>query len=191
MTPATASLLATALAFVLAALFAVWQIVPWMRRQPAAVAIAACLWVHVLRIVALQIFSARRFGFEIPLGVAHQIAWGDVLGAGLAVLGIWLLRRRSGAAIPVLSLFVVESALDLANGAVQGIRHHATATAHDLTWVILNFYVPILWITVALVIWQLATRRTELTGMGHSRSTAPAGASPSRASGQTASGPPS
>src|ERR1700737_4461691 len=112
MTPMVASLIATALAFVFAALFAGWYTVPWMRQRPAAVAISGCLWVHALRIVALQIFSARRFGFEIPLSVAQLIAWGDVLGAGLAVLGIWLLRRRNAATITVLWLFVIETAVD-------------------------------------------------------------------------------
>ena len=58
MTPASASLIATALAFLFAAVFAVWHVVPWMRQRPAAVAITACLWVHVGRIVALQIYSA-------------------------------------------------------------------------------------------------------------------------------------
>ena len=164
MTPASASLIATALAFIFATMFAVWHIVPWMRQRPAAVAISACLWVHALRIVALQIYSARRFGFEIPLAAAQRIAWGDVLGAGLAVLGIWLLRRRSAIAIPVLWLFLVESVLDLAYGAILGIRHHATDTAHDLTWVILNFYVPALWTSLMLAAWLLITRRSELVG---------------------------
>jgi hypothetical protein len=164
MTPASASLIATALAFLLAAAFAVWHVVPWMRQRPVAVAISACLWVHVGRIVALQIYSARRFGFEIPLAAAQQIQWVDVVGAGLALLGIWLLRRRSAAAIPVVWLFVVETALDLAYGAVSGIRHHATDTAHDLTWVILNFYVPVLWVSTVLVAWQLVTRRNQLLG---------------------------
>src|SRR5215471_5922846 len=102
MSPTVSSLIATASAFVLIAAFAAWCAVPWMRQRPAATAIAVCLWVHVLRIVALQIFSARRFGFDIPLDAAHQIAWGDVLGAALALLGLWLLRRRSPTAIPVL-----------------------------------------------------------------------------------------
>jgi hypothetical protein len=166
MTPMVASLIATTLAFVFAALFAVWYAVPWTRQRPASVAIVTCLSVHVFRIVALQIFSARRFGFEIPLSVAHAIAWSDVLGACLAVLGIWLLRRRSTAAVPVLWLFVIETALDLVYGTVVGIRHHATATAHDLTWVILNFYVPALWVTLVLAAWLLIARGRELSGGG-------------------------
>jgi hypothetical protein len=164
MTPAVASLIATSLAFVFVAVFAGWYSVPWMRQRPAAVAVAACLWVHVGRIVALQIFSARRFGFDIPLAAAHQIAWGDVLGACLALLSVWLLRRRPAAAVALLWLFVVETALDLIYGSVLGVRYQATATAHDLTWVILNFYVPVLWGTLILVIWQLTTRRSELLG---------------------------
>ena len=177
MTPTVASLIATALAFVLVALFCAWYAVPWMRQRPAAAAIAVCLWVHVFRIVALQIFSARRFGFEIPLNAAHQIAWGDVVGAALAVLGLVLLRRGSAAAIPVLWVFVIESALDLINGSILGVRHHATDTAHDLTWVILNFYVPVLWGSLVLMLWQLTSRRTELLARG-GRRTAPTPASP-------------
>jgi len=173
MTPASASLIATALAFLFAAVFAVWHVVPWMRQRPAAVAITACLWVHVGRIVALQIYSARRFGFEIPLAAAQQIQWGDVVGAGLALLSIWLLRRRSAAAIPVVWLFVVETVLDLAYGTVLGIRHHATDTAHDLTWVILNFYVAVLWVSTVLVAWQLVTRRNQLPGGPNVESAAP------------------
>jgi hypothetical protein len=135
-----------------------------MRQRAAAVAITACLWVHVGRIVALQIFSARKFGFEIPVAAAHQIAWGDVLGACLALLGVWLLRRRNAAAVALLWLFVIETTLDLIYGSVLGVRYHATATAHDLTWLILNFYVPVLWGTLILVVWQLSTRRSELLG---------------------------
>lgn len=164
MSQTVASLIATLMAFAFVGVFAVWYAVPWMRQRPAAVAIAACLWVHVGRIVALQIFSARRFGFEIPLAAAHQIAWGDVLGACLALLSVWLLRRRTAAAVPLLWLFVIETAVDLTYGSVLGIRYRATATAHDLTWVILNFYVPVLWGTLVLVAWQLTTRRSELLG---------------------------
>ena len=35
-------------------------------------------------------------------------------------------------------------------------------TAHDLTWVILNLYVPALWTSLVLAAWVLITRRREL-----------------------------
>jgi hypothetical protein len=111
---------------------------------------------------ALQIYSARRFGYDIPASMANQIAWGDVVGACLALLALWLLRRRSVAAVPVICLFIVETALDFLNAAALGIRHHSARTAHDLSWVILNFYVPVLLISFALATWQLITRHAEL-----------------------------
>lgn len=152
----------TVLAFIVVAAFAGWHAVPRMRQRPAAVAIGACLWVHTLRIVALQIYSTRRFGYDIPASMANQIAWGDVVGACLALLALWLLRRRSVAAVPVICLFIVETALDFLNAAALGIRHHSARTAHDLSWVILNFYVPVLLISFALATWQLITRHAEL-----------------------------
>jgi hypothetical protein len=72
-----------------------------MKRVPLAVALCVPLWVHAFRDVALQVFSAQHFGFRISDGVAGEIAWGDVAGAGLALIALWLLRRDSRAAIPV------------------------------------------------------------------------------------------
>jgi hypothetical protein len=158
-------LLATGLAFVWVALFSVWHVVPWMRQHPVTLALAACLWVHALRIVALQIFSARTAGFHVSLGSAREIAFGDVTTACLAVVGVWLLRRRSRAVVPFLWLFIAVAAADLVNATVLGVRENATETATDLTWLILSVYVPILWATLALAAWQLATRRRDLAAL--------------------------
>ena len=162
MSPAAASSLATGLAFAWAALFSIWYVVPWMRQHPVTVALTACLWVHALRIVALQIFSARAAGFHVSVGTARAIAYGDVAAGCLAVVGVWLLRRRSRAVVPFLWLFIVVAAADLVNATVLGVREKATDTATDLTWLILSVYVPILWATLALAAWQLATRRRDL-----------------------------
>jgi hypothetical protein len=156
-----AGLLATALSFWLVLTAAVWYVVPWMKRQPVAVALSLPLWLHAFRYVALQIFSAQRFGFDVPDGLAHEIAWGDVLGATLALVGLWLLRYRSRAALPVVLLFAVETGIDLLNALVMGIRAHALETAHAVTWLILNLYVPVLWVSFGLLVWQLVSRRSE------------------------------
>jgi hypothetical protein len=170
--PTAASSLATGLAFVWVALFSVWYVVPWMRRHPATVALAACLWVHALRIVALQIFSARAAGFHVSLGTAREIAYGDVAAGCLAVVGVWLLRRRSRAVVPFLWLFIAVAAADLVNATILGVRENATDTATDLTWLILSVYVPVLWAALALAVWQLATRRRELSALtGEARPT--------------------
>jgi hypothetical protein len=51
--------------------------------------------------------------------------------------------------------------VDLLNATVLGIREEAFATAHAVTWLILTFYVPVLWTSLVLLVWQLVARRSE------------------------------
>src|SRR5215831_16136429 len=145
-------LVALAISFILFAAAAIWYAAPWMRGRPLAIAVALPLWVHAFRYVALQIFSAQHFGFRISDGLANEIAWGDVAGALLALIALWLLRRGSRAAAAVVWVFVVESAVDLINATVGGIRESALGSGFAVTWLILTMYVPLLWVTLALVV---------------------------------------
>lgn len=154
-----AGLLATAISFWLYITAAIWYVGPWMKRAPLATALSAPLWLHAFRHIALQIFSARQFGFALALGPAREIAWGDMAGACLALAALWLLRYRARAAIVVLWAFVIESAVDLTNATVMGIHEKALDTAHAVTWLTLNFYAPLLWVSLALLVWQLVSRR--------------------------------
>ncbi|HKF17204.1 MAG TPA: hypothetical protein VKF14_08470 [Candidatus Dormibacteraeota bacterium] len=153
-----AGLIATGFSFLVLVVLAVWYVGPWMMRRPLAVALAVPLWVHGFRYVALQIFSAQHFGFGISDTLAKEIAWGDVAGALLALVALWLLRRGSRAAVLVVWVFVVATTLDLLNATVGGIRERALESAFGVTWLILNLYAPLLWITLALVVWRLVTR---------------------------------
>ena len=153
-----AGLIATAISFLVFVVLAVWYAGPWMMRQPLAVALGVPLWVHVFRYVALQIFSAQHFGFGISDTLANEIAWGDVAGALLALLALWLLRRGSRAAVLVVWVFVVATTLDLLYATLGGIRGRALESAFGVTWLILNLYAPLLWVTLALVVWRLVTR---------------------------------
>jgi hypothetical protein len=151
-----AALIAQVISFAVFITAAVWYAAPWMKGRPLEHALPALLWVHVFRNIAMQVFSARKFGFAITVGLARQIAWGDVADAVLALACLWLLRYRSRWARPLLWVFVAETVIDLANGTVQGIHQMAFTTASAVTWVILNIYVPLLWVTVVLVAWRLA-----------------------------------
>lgn len=151
-------LVATAISYWLFITLAIQHVGPWMNRRPLVVALSVPLWVHAFRHIALQIFSAQHFGFGISDMAAAQIAWGDVAGACLALVGLWLLHLRSSAARIVIWLFVVETVVDLANATFIGIGEEAFSTAHDVTWLILTFYVPALWTSLALLVWQLVAR---------------------------------
>ena len=67
-----ASLIATALSFVVFIAGAAWIVAPWMRRQPLAVALSLPLWINGFRYLALQVFSAQHFGFAVSNGLADQ-----------------------------------------------------------------------------------------------------------------------
>jgi hypothetical protein len=58
-------------------------------------------------------------------------------------------------------VFVAATVLDLGNAAVMGIREGLFDKAADVSWLILTFYVPALWVSVVLVAWALWTRRGE------------------------------
>src|SRR5215471_2566295 len=101
MDPRSAALTANAASFVVFGLLAFWYVVPWLRAQGRERAITALLWVHAFRYVALELFSAERAGLAIPPRLRDQIAYGDLLGAVLAVVCILALRRASPGAIPL------------------------------------------------------------------------------------------
>jgi hypothetical protein len=157
----TAALLAMVLSFVVYTTAAVWYVVPWMQGVPLGRAIVPLLWIHAFRYVALQLFSSQEFGFEIPNSTRDAIVYGDLAGMLLALATLYAVRLRARVTIPLAWLFVVATVVDLANAAVMGLREDLFDKATDVSWLILTFYVPALWVSVALVAWQLATRRSE------------------------------
>jgi hypothetical protein len=55
-------------------------------------------------------------------------------------------------------VLVAATVIDLSNAAVIGIREDLFDKAADLSWLILTFYVPALWVSLALVAWRLWPR---------------------------------
>ena len=157
----SAAAIATVLSFVVFAIMAVWYVAPWLATRPLAEAQTPLLWIHAFRHVALQIFSAQQFGFAVSDGTRDQIAAGDVIGMILAVAAIVALRWRARIAALLVWVFVAATAIDLVNATIAGVREQLFAKASGLTWLILTFYVPLLWVSLGLVVWQLYARRDE------------------------------
>jgi hypothetical protein len=138
-----------------------WYAAPWLAARRRADALTALLWLHVFRIVALQIFSARQDGFPISMGGALEIVIGDVGGAIIAFAAIASFRRKSAAAIPLCWLLVIETAADTVLNVRGGIEEHLMGAASGVVWMILVFYVPAIIVSLGLLVWQLVTRRHE------------------------------
>jgi len=164
MTLTSAAAIASVLSFVVFALAAVWYVAPWLATLRRADALTLLLWIHAFRHVALQIFSAQRFGFAASDTARDQIAGGDVIGMILAVVTIIALRYRMRLAIVLAWAFVLETTADLVSSTIAGIREQLFATASGVTWLILTFYVPLLWVSLGLVVWQLYSRRRQPLG---------------------------
>jgi hypothetical protein len=153
-----AALVAMVLSFVVYATAAAWYAAPRMRAVALGAAITPLLWIHAFRHVALQLFSAQAYGLAIPNLTRDQIVYGDLIGMGLALATLYALHYRWRVAIPLAWVFVAATVIDLGNAAVMGIREDLFDKAADLSWLILTFYVPALWVSVALVAWRLWPR---------------------------------
>lgn len=161
MNPNSAAGLASVISFVVFLLLARWHVVPWMRLQSRTAALIPLLWIHAFRHVALQIFSAQKFGFAVSDVARDQIAFGDLVAMALAIAAIAALRSGSRLGFGLAWLLAAETLLDLVNATLAGIREHLFDSASGLTWLILTFYVPLLWVSFGLIVWQLYARRHE------------------------------
>ena len=153
--------LASTLSFIVLLLMAAWYVIPWLKSRSRADALTALLWVQAFRYIALQIFSSQKFGFAVSDGARDQIAAGDFTGVILALIAIVALRYRLRVAALLVWVFVAETVLDLVNATIAGIREELFSTASGVTWLILTFYVPLLWVSLGLIVWQLYSRHRE------------------------------
>ena len=144
--------------FVLAAR---WYAVPWLKARPRATALIALLWVHVFRYVALQVFAAQHEGFPISPGGAMEIVVGDVAGAVIAFAAIIFLRARSQVGVALAWLLAIETAYDTFANIRGGVREHLMGAATGVTWMVLGFFVPMVVISCAMLVWQLVSRSNE------------------------------
>jgi hypothetical protein len=154
-----AAVLMMAASFVIYLLMTVWYAVPWLRVRPFERAVEPLLWIHATRYVALILFSAQQFGLVESDSAVRQIAFGDLVGAALAIVCLVAVRGRLPGARALIWVFVLATVADLGNALRVGLAEHALATAHDVFLVVLTFAVPLLWISTGLIVWLLVRRR--------------------------------
>lgn len=156
--PTLAAIVAMTWSFGVFGLVAAWYLVPRFAGRDLGAAVTPLLWVHAFRYVALQLVVARDVGFAASDTAAASIVYGDLVGAALAVVALVAVRMRARVAVPLLWTFVAATVLDLANALRIGLAERLFETATAVSWTILTFYVPMLWISVGLVAWLLLSR---------------------------------
>jgi hypothetical protein len=157
-----AAALAMCASFLAGGSVAAWYVMPWLKTRPWPQALTPLLVVHLFRHVALQLVSAQRFGFAISDAGRDRIVYGDLVGFTLALLALVAIRTEWVLWKPLVWVFVAETVVDLGSALAVGVGENLFERASGVSWLILTFYVPVLWITIGLMVWQLAThvRRT-------------------------------
>jgi hypothetical protein len=146
-------------------LLAVWFAAPFMKSLGRAEALIAAISVHIFRYVTLITFSAKHDGYPISDIAATEAVLGDVIGAAIAVMAIGFLHvrwYRLGIASSWLLAFA--TAADFAVGIHRKALEPLWGAASGLTCFVLNFYVPLIMVSLPVLIGSFAR------GMG-SRST--------------------
>lgn len=146
-----------------------WYLVPWLKAQSRSRALTALLWPHVFRYVALQVFAAQQAGFPISDSARDRLLIGDLAGAVLALSAIAALRARAPWSVGLAWALLLETAYDTTANIRAGIHEHLFGLARGVSWLVVAFYVPIIVVGLALVAWQLWSRRGEALGSGQHR----------------------
>jgi type III secretory pathway component EscS len=159
---AAANTIAMLFSFAIAITIGLWYLAPAARSRPLGSALILLLWFHAFRHIAMQIFSAADVGGLAASDTAQRtIAYGDLATAIVAFTAMWALHQRAAIGRHLAWLAAIIGTADLISAAAVGVDEKLTDTATDLSWFTLAFYVPILWVTGVMLLWQLWTRRSE------------------------------
>ncbi len=142
-------------------LLAYWFGVPWLRQLGRAEALIVIATIHLFRYVALLTYSAQHDGYPISDVAALEAVVGDVAGSVIALAAVGSLRYRWSVGIVLSWVLAAATLLDF----VVGIRRKALeplwGLAAGTTWLLLNFYVTLIMVSLPVLVWQLLARRTE------------------------------
>lgn len=131
-------------------LIARWYLMPVLLALPRARALVPLLLFHCFRFVGLAFLIPGVTSEPLDPRFANPAAYGDLLAALLAFLGILALRRGWRAAIALVWVFNVEGTLDLLNAVTQGLRYTEDG-ALGATFFVPAVVVPALLVTHVMI----------------------------------------
>ena len=131
-------------------LIAKWYVMPVLLPLPRARALVPLLLLHCFRFIGLAFLIPGVTSQPLDPRFANPAAYGDLLAALLAFLGVLALRRGWRTAIPLVWMFNIEGLLDLLNAVTQGLRYTENG-ALGATYFIPAVVVPALLVTHVMV----------------------------------------
>jgi hypothetical protein len=143
-------------------LIAKWYLMPVLHPLPRARALMPLLLFHCFRFIGLAFLIPGVTSEPLDPRFANPAAYGDLLAALLALLGVLALRRGWRTAIPLVWVFNVEGTLDLLNAVTQGMRYTEDGTL-GATYFIPAVVVPALLVTHVIIFIILLRREPKKT----------------------------
>jgi hypothetical protein len=147
------------LSFVSYALIARWHVAPRLATLPREAALVPLLWVHVFRYAPLTLYAPGQVDPHIPADVAAVVAYGDLVAGLMALVALVGLRLRVPARIALVWAFSVVGIVDLAVATQKAVAAEMYRYSMGWNWYILNFYVPMLVVTHAMILYYLVAAR--------------------------------
>jgi hypothetical protein len=132
---------------------------PVLRRLSRAEALTWILWPHVFRYCVLYLFTAQKEGYPISDAAMNQLVVGDLVGAALALLAIFLLKRHEKKGVAVSWALLIATLTDMIVGAHQRMIEPPRADATGVWFMIFGFFAPLILVSIPLLIWQLYFRK--------------------------------
>ena len=139
------------LGLVVVGLLARWYATPWLASRPMEVALMALLIPHAFRHVGMAFLVPALNQPGMPADFAMAAAYGDLLSGMLALTALIALKDRWAIAIPLVWVFNIVGAIDLANA----LRQDGAILYMGATWFIPTFVVPVLLVTHVMVFSKL------------------------------------
>jgi hypothetical protein len=120
----------------------------------------------------LTLYAPGQVDPRIPPDVVAAVAYGDLAAGLLALLALVGLRLRARGAIALVWAFSGVGIADLVLATLKAIRAEMYQYYMGWNWYILNFYVPLLVVSHAMIFYYLLTRRGHPVGSGRVRAPA-------------------
>lgn len=133
---------------------ALFYIVPRLRHASFAKGVEPMLLFHTTRHVGMFFLAPGIVKKELPTGFSLPAAYGDLLAAFLASVGIYALRTKRKWAKAAIWLFNIEGFLDLLYAINRGLALGVAESLGGAMW-IPTVIVPALLVTHAMIFWML------------------------------------